>query len=99
MKENLELIFFYILYKVYLFLSETIGFAQVSFPIDLQTALNCNQVRNRHVDDSVIVDMFKKLKMPSSENLWEKYTATWDHRNADSESLYVIYKVVLLSYR
>lgn len=70
------------------------GFAQVCFPVDLKTALNCNQARNRHVDDSVIVDMFKKLEMPSSENFWEKYSTTWTHKSADSESFFKVLDLI-----
>lgn len=64
-----------------MYYSNMTGFAQIYFPVELVTALQRNQMRKRQVEDSVICEMFRRLEKPSTDNLWERTTATWNEED------------------
>jgi len=59
------------------YVTDSTGYAQIYFPVEVNEALERNSRRNFPVADDVIVSMSSKMDVPSSQNSWEALTTEW----------------------
>lgn len=57
--------------------TDSTGYAQIYFPVEVREALIRNSHRDFPVADDVIVSMSTKMDVPSLQNSWEELTAEW----------------------
>ena len=59
------------------YVTDSAGYAQIYFPVEVDVALERNSRRNAPVADDVIVSMSSKMDVPFLQNSWEALTAEW----------------------
>ena len=59
------------------YVTDSTGYAQIYFPVEVTEALERNSRREFPVADDVIVSMSSKMDVPSSQNIWEALTTEW----------------------
>ena len=67
----------YCLKYTVLCVTDSTGYAQIYFPVEVNEALERNSRRNFPVADDVIISMSSKMDIPTPQNSWEALTAEW----------------------
>ena len=67
--------------------TDSTGYAQIYFPVDVKEALERNVHRNVPVADNIIVSMSSKIDLPSAQNNWETLTMEWSTADYTQQNL------------
>jgi len=59
------------------YVTDSTGYAQIYFPVDVHEAFERNSRRSFPVADDVIVSMSSKMDVPSPQNSWEALSTEW----------------------
>jgi len=76
-----------VLYRYSFYVTDSTGYAQIYFPVDVKEALERNTHRSFPVADDVIVSMSSKIDVPSAQNSWEALTTAWTAEDYSQQNL------------
>jgi len=71
----------------FFYVTDSTGYAQIYFPVEVNEALERNSRRDFPVADNVIVSMSSKMDVPSSQNIWEALTTEWNASDYSQKNL------------
>jgi len=69
------------------YVTDSTGYAQIYFPVDVKEALERNGLRNIPVAHDIIVSMSSKMDVPSTQNSWETLTVEWNTADYSQQNL------------
>jgi len=67
--------------------TDSTGYAQIYFPVDIKEALERNANRKFPVAGDIIVSMSSKIDVPSAQNSWETLTVEWNTTDYTQQNL------------